>query len=424
MLVWGSAWGQLPEDGANPSSVYDALFTQILIDAKQHRYDGRWDSVTIALLESGLQLSINASQPIHIQTQFRIELARMNMHRGETRQALAQAEIALASANSLSESGLISSARYLKSQLLLIQRDTASALVNAEEALAWARRTDDASIEVQALWGLGSVYEAQQESAQALKHFQEAIKLADAHQIHEETLVEALFHAGHLLDQAGEPEEALDHYQRAYDAAQMGGVGRLLAFAPYHRGRVYQDRLKQYEAALVELERSIVIMEARGLGAYFLVPITLQRMGIIYYEHLNDRVEGLAYFQRAIQVAERHGYERFVGRAFLYDTGLIGRWNMAQVFDGVQDVTNQHNPASNRWVEFKSDGSFVSDGDPHGRNTGHWTYDPETRELFLDSDAGEDDDSYWTVSIQGSEMEWQGARSEFTKRFKVIHIRG
>lgn len=102
---------------------------------------------------------------------------------------------------------------------------------------------------------------------------------------------------------------------------------------------------------------------------------------------------------------------------------LIGRWDMAQVYDGGEDVTAEHNPAGNRWVAFASEGTFISDGDPYGRNAGRWTYDPATQELYLDSDAGEGDDSYWIVQVEGDEMHWQGARSAFTKRFEIVHVK-
>lgn len=93
---------------------------------------------------------------------------------------------------------------------------------------------------------------------------------------------------------------------------------------------------------------------------------------------------------------------------------------MGTILQNGRDVSAQHNPANNRWIELMDDGSFVSDGDPYGRNTGKWTFDDTTRELFLDSDAGEGDDSYWIVSRTGEELVLKGARSEFTKDFSMV----
>jgi len=104
-------------------------------------------------------------------------------------------------------------------------------------------------------------------------------------------------------------------------------------------------------------------------------------------------------------------------------SAIVGRWAMEQVYDSGRDVTEQHDPSDNRWIEFTDEGSFISDGDPHGRNTGRWMLDKETQELYLDSDAGEGDDSYWIVSIAEDEMRWKGARSEFTERFEIVHAR-
>lgn len=102
---------------------------------------------------------------------------------------------------------------------------------------------------------------------------------------------------------------------------------------------------------------------------------------------------------------------------------LVGRWTMATVVQDGRDVTAEHNPAGDRYVVFHADGTFETGGTPYGRNTGRWTFDEGTQELYLDSDAGEGDDSYWTVTFDGDAMRWQGARSEFTERFVVTHMR-
>lgn len=96
-----------------------------------------------------------------------------------------------------------------------------------------------------------------------------------------------------------------------------------------------------------------------------------------------------------------------------------GRWAMIRVLDQGIDVTAEHNPERDRWIEFQADGSFVSDGNPYGRNTGKWKFDPVSKELFLDSDAGEEDDSYWIVRFNDKQMNWQGTRFEFSRRFRI-----
>lgn len=107
-------------------------------------------------------------------------------------------------------------------------------------------------------------------------------------------------------------------------------------------------------------------------------------------------------------------------RTMLTRDQLVKKWDMAAVIQNGQDVSEQHNPSGNRWIELTADGNFVSDGDPYGRNTGTWTFDTETAELFLDSDAGEGDDSYWIVSENGEKLILKGARSEFTREFSMV----
>ena len=102
---------------------------------------------------------------------------------------------------------------------------------------------------------------------------------------------------------------------------------------------------------------------------------------------------------------------------------LIGRWEMEKVLDNDQDVTDQHNPEGNRWIAFKSDGTFESGGDPYGSNTGTYSLNYESGNLFLDSDAGEDDDSQWIIEIKGDSMMWQGTGAEWAERFKLIHLK-
>ncbi len=95
---------------------------------------------------------------------------------------------------------------------------------------------------------------------------------------------------------------------------------------------------------------------------------------------------------------------------------------MGQVFDNKKDVTAQHNPEDDRYIIFKGDSTFESGGQPYGKNTGKWSFTPQG-ELFLDSDSGEDDDSYWLVNFAADSMIWQGQRFDFAKRFKITHVK-
>ena len=109
-------------------------------------------------------------------------------------------------------------------------------------------------------------------------------------------------------------------------------------------------------------------------------------------------------------------------------TGKIeGRWQMTKVLDRSADVTKNHNPEGNRWIRFIRDenvengGIFESGRDDTKENTGKWSINGF--ELFIDSDAGDDDDSYWQVIIDGSEMHWIGQRFDFNKRFEIFYER-
>lgn len=102
---------------------------------------------------------------------------------------------------------------------------------------------------------------------------------------------------------------------------------------------------------------------------------------------------------------------------------LVGTWAMDRILDDGADVSDEHNPAGDRFITLRADGSFESGGQPYGRNTGRWIYDPAARELGLDSDAGPDDDSRWTVRLDGDRMEWHGVGSDFARRFTIVSLR-
>lgn len=89
---------------------------------------------------------------------------------------------------------------------------------------------------------------------------------------------------------------------------------------------------------------------------------------------------------------------------------LIGTWDMERVKEYGKDETEKHNPAHDRWIEFKEDGTFVSDGTPFGRNQGRWKLDQSRSILVIDSDV-DDDDSEWNVSLVDDVMTWTWYRS-------------
>lgn len=101
---------------------------------------------------------------------------------------------------------------------------------------------------------------------------------------------------------------------------------------------------------------------------------------------------------------------------------LNGKWNMYKIFELEKDVTSEHNPNNNRWITFHEDGTFESDGDPYGYNTGKWTLDTEKAILFIDSDS-EDDDSEWNISFKDAQLIWTGIGAPRKEGFTLIYLK-
>lgn len=102
---------------------------------------------------------------------------------------------------------------------------------------------------------------------------------------------------------------------------------------------------------------------------------------------------------------------------------IEGHWQMQQVLMDGKDVSGDHNPNKDRFIIFDGEGGFESGGGSVGSNTGKYTYDPAADTLFLDSDAGAEDDSRWQVSFNGDTMHWQGFGRPWAKRFRIVQIR-
>jgi len=111
------------------------------------------------------------------------------------------------------------------------------------------------------------------------------------------------------------------------------------------------------------------------------------------------------------------------GFSFPGNNKLIGKWMMHEVIQNDQDVTGEHNPHSERYMVFNEDGTFLSGGRPYGKNTGKFKYNKDKRSLFLDSDAGKEDDSRWKVNFRGDTMYWQGVGTEWADGFILVHVR-
>lgn len=101
---------------------------------------------------------------------------------------------------------------------------------------------------------------------------------------------------------------------------------------------------------------------------------------------------------------------------------LSGKWSMDRVLQNDQNVTAEHNPENDRWIQFKEDKTFTSGGTPFGENSGTWYLKNDNKVLYLDSSV-ENDDSEWDLVIHGDEMQWTGIGDPGKEAFTLIYSR-
>ncbi|MEL6356369.1 MAG: hypothetical protein AAFQ37_05475 [Bacteroidota bacterium] len=87
---------------------------------------------------------------------------------------------------------------------------------------------------------------------------------------------------------------------------------------------------------------------------------------------------------------------------------LTGKWNMVRVVINGESADQMLNPDGNRWLAFQPTGNFTSGSGKERENGGTYELDPTKAEVFLDSDAGEGDDSRWQVSFSGDTLFMRG----------------
>lgn len=95
---------------------------------------------------------------------------------------------------------------------------------------------------------------------------------------------------------------------------------------------------------------------------------------------------------------------------------------MDRVLQNDQNVTAEHNPENDRWIQFNNDNTFTSGGTPYGENNGKWYLKDDNKVLYLDSSV-ENDDSEWNLVIHGDEMQWTGIGDPGKEAFMLIYSR-
>ncbi len=110
------------------------------------------------------------------------------------------------------------------------------------------------------------------------------------------------------------------------------------------------------------------------------------------------------------------------GYAQISVNSLIGKWRMHKVYRGDTEVSDQYIPDTNRWIEFRSNNTFVSDGKAYGRREGRFILDEDTGLLSFDMELGFNQKSFWQIEFDGQEMIWTDKGNPRADQIKIILV--
>jgi hypothetical protein len=101
---------------------------------------------------------------------------------------------------------------------------------------------------------------------------------------------------------------------------------------------------------------------------------------------------------------------------------LFGRWEIQTVFMNGVEVTQQYLHDEQRWIEFDSNFSLVSDGESYGRKEGSFTLDEDSGLLSFDMDLGFGEWSFWYVDFDDEKMIWTDRGNPNAVGIKIILV--
>jgi hypothetical protein len=88
------------------------------------------------------------------------------------------------------------------------------------------------------------------------------------------------------------------------------------------------------------------------------------------------------------------------------------------------NVTTRENPNQDRFIDFRSDGSFRSGGEPYGPVNGSWEILPDKVLQITPEDNDEVGESTWKVTFDKSQMIWRGTGNATLERFEIFWVKG
>lgn len=310
--------GQINNSLEKDCDQYEKLASEVLQTAARLRNNGafRTNDTAINLLEKTDELLRSCAQTSHNSFAIKLTMAEHLIIRNKLEkadQAIKDISIEFVNRNPKNQVRF----SLVQAQFLSAKGKNKRALSLAESALDLAARNKNSEGAAKALWLLGSINEEIGLGDTAIGYYKRSANIGDLKNINDEFILESIMHIGNVSYQKKDYPTALKYYQLGKEKAVESKVSRLVPFSYYHLGKYYFDVEQNEKKALENLKNGLRSVRSLKLDNYFITPIILQKIGVIYYAS-NNNEKAQEYFTAAIETAEKNGQTRMIPLAYKY----------------------------------------------------------------------------------------------------------
>ena len=305
-------------------SKYKKLVNEVLLTSEELRNNGRFmlDNVGINLLQNTNELIKECDGFVFEQFNVGSTLAEFLIIKKE----LKKAENIIANLKTLKgeDKQFVGKIKFLESLLLSEKGENDKAVLLAEESLkARVSNKDNVGI-AESYWLLGALNEEKKNWNKSINFYKKSIEIGNSNDIKKDFVLESIIHIGNINYQNKNYETAFEYYKLGKEKSIEYKIIRLIPFAYYHLGKHYFDVNNDDKKALKNLKNGVTTIRKAKLENYFITPIILQKIGLIYYKRKNNK-PAIKYFKKAINIAEKNNIKHFIPLSYKHLQELTKR---------------------------------------------------------------------------------------------------